>query len=186
MKSVLILITTTILIFSCNEGTKQQSNSPQDTIGAETDDIVAEKRDTVNNPQLVKAGIGDSIFLTAENGKPVGPKIKYMPEWSAFGWFTAADWVEWDIEVNKPGEYEAYLEWSVSDEDAGKEFIMETKDGQLTGVVKPSGSWETFKNENIGKINLSAGRQKIIFRSKTKFEKGALLDLRQIKLVAGK
>jgi hypothetical protein len=79
-----------------------------------------------------------------------------------------------------------HLEWSVSNEEAGKEFLLEAKDDQLTGVVGQSGSWETYKKENVGKIKLSGGSQKIIFRSKTKFDKGALLDLRQIKLVAVK
>ena len=53
----------------------------------------------------------------------------------------------------------------------------------MTGVVGQSGSWETFKNENVGMIKLSGDNQKLVFRSKTKFDKGALLDLRQIKLV---
>jgi len=61
---------------------------------------------------------------------------------------------------------------------------LESKDKQLTGVVGKTGSWETFKNENISKIKLSEGAQKIIFRSKTQANTGALLDLRQIKLVA--
>ena len=43
-----------------------------------------------------------------------------MPEWKAFGWFTAADKVEWDIETARKGKYEVYLDWSVSDEEAGK------------------------------------------------------------------
>lgn len=186
MRNILLLIVTTSLIFSCNEETKQQSTSSQDTIPAMADSKAIGEIDTVNNPRLVKADIDGSILLTAENGKAVGPEIKYMPEWRAFGWFTANDKVEWEVETDKPKEYEVFLEWSVSDEEAGKEFIIETKDGQLTGIIKPSGSWETYKNENIGKINLLEGRHKIVFRSKTKFEKGGLLDLRQIKLVADK
>ncbi|MBS1737906.1 MAG: hypothetical protein JST21_00335 [Bacteroidetes bacterium] len=186
MRKIFLLIVSTNLIFSCNEEAKQPSTPSQDTIQAMTDTKATVESDTVNNPRLVKAETDGSILLTAENGKAVGPEIKYMPEWRAFGWFTANDKVEWEVETDKPKEYEVYLEWSVSDEEAGKEFIIETKDGQLTGIVKPSGSWETYKNEKIGKINLSEGLQKIVFKSKTKFEKGGLLDLRQIKLVAGK
>ncbi len=186
MKYIFILVITTWVIFSCNEQANQPSNSSEDTPQAIDENKVAEKSDTINEPRLVKAGIDGSVLLTAENGKAIGPEIKYMPEWRAFGWFTANDRVEWEIETHNPKEYDVYLEWAVSDEEAGKEFILETNNGQLTGIVKPSGSWETFKSERIGKINLSEGRQKIIFRSKTKFEKGALLDLRQLKLVAGK
>ncbi|MGZ5135772.1 MAG: hypothetical protein ACXWCG_11500, partial [Flavitalea sp.] len=110
-------------------------------------------------------------------------EIKYMPEWKAFGWFTAADLVEWDIEGMKKGKYDVYLEWSVSDEEAGKPFVLKAGNQQLKGKVGQTGSWEKFKSEKIGTIQLGAGRQKLIFRPATAFEKGALLDLREIKLV---
>ncbi|MBS1576869.1 MAG: hypothetical protein JST09_16350 [Bacteroidetes bacterium] len=181
-----LLVVATCLIFSCNDEAKQPSTPSENNTQGMTGSKVIGISDTVINPRLVLADADDSILLTAENGKATGSEIKYMPEWRAFGWFTANDKVEWEVETDKPKEYEVYLEWSVSDEDAGKEFIIETKGGQLTGIVKPSGSWETYKNENIGKINLLEGHRKITFRSKTKFEKGGLLDLRQIKLAAGK
>lgn len=141
------------------------------------------KSDTINNPQLVREGDG-SIRLTAENGKGIGPEIKYMPEWRAFGWFTAADRVEWDVSVKRAGEFEAYLSWSVSDEEAGKPFILEAGDQQITGQAGKSGSWEIFKTEKIGRFKLKKGTQKVVFRPGSVFgEGGALLDLREIKLV---
>lgn len=171
------------LIFSCNTDTKSNADTPnQDTTQTKAEKSIV-TADTVNKPALVTAQADGSLLLTAENGKPIGPEIKYMPEWRAFGWFTAADKVEWDVDVINPGEYEVHLEWSVSDEEAGKEFLLEAKDSRLTGVVGKSGSWETYKNSNVGKIKLSGGNQKIVFRSNTKFSEGALLDLRQVKLV---
>ena len=174
------------LLFSCNAETKKNIDAaePNTVQGPAEKNVMT--ADTVNKPELVTAQADGSLLLTAENGKPIGPEIKYMPEWRAFGWFTAADRVEWDVDASHAGEYEVHLEWSVSNEEAGKEFLLEAKDNQLSGVVGQSGSWETFKNENVGKIKLSGGNQKIVFKSKTKFDKGALLDLRQIKLVAVK
>lgn len=144
--------------------------------------IRAYKADTLNKPELVRSGADGTLRLTARNGKAIGPDIKYMPEWRAFGWFTAADRIEWDVDVAKAGEYEALLEWSVSDEEAGKEFLLETRDQKLTGTVAPSGSWETFKTEKVGSIKLEAGRQKIVFRSDKYFDKGAILDFRELRL----
>ena len=174
------------LFFSCSTDTKKNVDAPdQDTVqGPARKNLMT--ADTINKPELVTAQADGSLLLTAENGKPIGPEIKYMPEWKAFGWFTAADRVEWDVYVIQAGEYEVHLEWSVSNEEAGKEFLLEAKDSRLTGVVGQSGSWETYKNEKVGKIKLSADNQKIVFKSNTKFDKGALLDLRQIKLVAVK
>jgi hypothetical protein len=44
------------------------------------------KVETASTPEVV--------HLTAENGKPLGPEIKYMPEWKAFGWLKAKYSVE--------------------------------------------------------------------------------------------
>jgi hypothetical protein len=132
------------------------------------------KVETASTPEVV--------HLTAENGKPLGPEIKYMPEWKAFGWFTAKDSVEWEADIPAAGEYNVQMEWSVSDEDAGKEFILIADKDQLTGIVDKSGSWETYKTKDVGSINLEQGKQKFIFRSNTKFDEGAILDLRSLKL----
>lgn len=123
------------------------------------------------------------ISLTAENGKPIGPDIKYMKEWKAFGWFTAKDRVEWEADVEKAGEYDVFMEWSVDDKEAGKKFLLETKNDQLIGEVGKTGSWETYKSDKIGTVKLEKGNQKIIFRSNEDFKEGALLDLRQLRLV---
>lgn len=142
--------------------------------------------DTINAPRIVSSGSDGSLLLTAETGKGLGPAIKYMPEWKAFGWFTSEDSVVWDIDVKNGGQYEVELEWSVDDGEAGKEFLLRTAKNQLTGKVGKSGSWETFKKTNIGEINLDAGPQQIVFKSNQSFSKdSALLDLRSLKLVKG-
>ncbi len=141
------------------------------------------KGDTVNHPEVVRSGSDGILRLRAEVGRGIGPAIKYMPEWKAFGWFTAADRVEWEIERGKDKKYEVYLEWSVSDEEAGKPFVLEVGNQQLKGRVGRTGSWEIFKTEKIGTLQLPAGRQKIVFKPAATFDKGALLDLREVKLV---
>ena len=142
-----------------------------------------ELKDTINHPEMVRPEVNGVLRLRAEVGRAIGPEIKYMPEWKAFGWFTAADRVEWDIDANKKGKYDVHLEWSVSDEEAGKQFVLETGNQKLKGTVGKTGSWEKFKIEKIGAIQLVAGTQKIVFKPAVAFEKGALLDLREVKLV---
>jgi len=140
------------------------------------------KIDTTSKPKLVQPETDGTIRLTSQNGKPIGPNIKYMPDWTAYGWFTAADRVEWEVDVEVAGEYNAQLVWSVSNEESGKQFILEAGNQKLIGTIVPSGSWETFKTKNVGSIKLKAGRQKITFKSHTKFDKGAILDFRELKL----
>ena len=140
-------------------------------------------KDTVNHPRPVSASGDGSLHLTAENGKAVGPEIKYMPEWNAFGWFTAKDRVEWEVNVPKAGIYDVEMEWSVDDKEAGKEFYLEAGKVVMTGTVGKTGSWETFSIEKVGQIILPEGKQFLVFRSKTDFNEGALLDLRALKLI---
>src|SRR5690606_28799689 len=116
-------------------------------------------------------------------GHGIGPDIEYMPEWKAFGWFRSDDKVEWQVDITQIGEYEVWLEWSVSDEEAGKPFVLEVEGDSLTGNVQRSGSWESFKKEIIGTIQLESGKQKVVFRSASTFGNDhALLDLRAIVL----
>ncbi len=136
-----------------------------------------------NHPQVVKGEAGHSIDLSAETSRAIGPEIKYMPEWKAFGWFTEADRMEWDVEVINKGKYDVYLDWSVSDEEAGKPFIFEAGKQRISGKIGKSGSWFTYRFEKIGRISLSAGRNTLIFKADPKSSKGALLDLRKIRLV---
>src|SRR5690606_13895722 len=42
----------------------------------------------VSKPEVVKSAPGGQLLLPAQAGEGIGPKIKYMPEWAAFGWFT--------------------------------------------------------------------------------------------------
>lgn len=140
-------------------------------------------RPSINHPEVVRPGVGGVIQLKAEVARAFGPEIKYMQEWKAFGWFTEADRTEWDVDVNDKGKFDVYLNWSVSDEAAGKPFILDAGDQQIRGIVGRTGSWFTYRNEKIGSIRLSAGTHKMVFRADKQSAKGALLDLRSLKLV---
>ena len=139
--------------------------------------------DAAPNPSLVRVEKKGTLRLSAEKGKAIGPEIKYRPEWRAYGWFTAADRVEWQVQVPESGPYEVSIEYSVDNLEAGKQFILFSSTANLKGIVARSGSWETYKLVKVGSIKLSKGIQKITFKSHTKFAKGAILDLREIRLV---
>jgi hypothetical protein len=137
---------------------------------------------TAPQPSLVRVEKNGTLRLSAEKGKAIGPEIKYMPEWRAYGWFTVADRVEWQVTLPETGMYEVSIEYSVDNLEAGKQFILFSSTANLKGIVARSGSWETYKLAKVGTINLKKGIQKITFKSQTKFAKGAILDLREIRL----
>jgi hypothetical protein len=142
------------------------------------------RRDTVNQLKLVQPAADGTINLIAESAEAVGPEIKFMREWKAFGWFTTLDRAEWDVDVAKKGRYDVYLEWAVSDADAGKSYLFKAGDKKIKGKLGKTGSWFTYRNEKIGTISLLPGRQKMVFQSNSSSEKGAMLDLRHLTLKA--
>ena len=87
------------------------------------------------------------------------------------------------MDVEKTGKYDVYLEWSVSDKEAGKSVVFEAGSKKVKGKVGKTGSWFTYETQKIGTIHLSAGQQKMVFKSNSKSEKGSMLDLREVKLV---
>ncbi len=155
--------------------------APVGTIGKYVADKRAMHLDQINIPQITRKG-KDRIVLEAINGKGEGPEIKYMPEWKAFGWFTENDRVVWDVEIATTGLYDVYLEWSVDDEEAGKEFALKVGDAEKIGTVKKSGSWETFKEELVFQIELEKGYNQVVVEPKSKFGSGALFDLKSVTL----
>lgn len=121
-----------------------------------------------------------SLLLRSEYGRPIGPKIKYMPKLRVYGYFTAEDRVEWDVEVGKTGMYEVYMEWAISDEEAGKKYVFTAGDEEVKGSIASTGSFYTHKTEKVGSIDLKYGRQKMDFKAASNFERGELVDLRGI------
>jgi hypothetical protein len=140
-------------------------------------------RDSVNHQELIKKESDDSYHLTAAHAQAIGPKIKYMPEWKAFGWFTTEDRAEWNVEVERAAKYDVYLEWAVSDHEAGKSVVFEAGNKKIKGKVGKTGSWFTYRTQKLGTVHLSAGMQKMVFKSNSKSQKGSMLDLREVKLV---
>jgi neutral ceramidase len=141
------------------------------------------ERDTLNHQVLIESNKDGVFHLTAALAQAVGPAIKYMPEWGAFGWFTTEDQVEWTVNLEKTGKYEVFLKWSVSDDEAGKSFVLESGNKKVKGRVGKTGSWFTYSKRKVGVINLSAGQQKMVFKSNAKSEKGAMLDLAEVTLI---
>ena len=139
---------------------------------------------TVERALVLRHGSDGRFTLPARRGHDIGPSISFMPQWNSFGKFGSDDRVEWHVDVAKGGEYEVWLEWSVSDAEAGKPFVLEVKGDTLAGKVQKTGSLETFKNEMIGHIRLKSGEQDVVFRPGSKFgEDHELLDLREITFV---
>lgn len=151
---------------------------------AKTMDVKDSVQDSTHKPQLIIPDEQGRLNLWARHGYPLGERIKYMPEWDAYGYFNELGRAEWDVDVRKAGRYDVLLEWSAEGDVVGNPYIFEIKGGRkISGKVADTGSWEVFKTEKIGEIRLRVGKQRIVFRPDPKLKKGGMLDLRVLKLV---
>lgn len=141
------------------------------------------ERPAVNRREVVQKDDDGSYRLVSWLAGTAGERIKYMPEWKAFGWFDAKDQALWKANIEKAGKYDVYIEYSVSDKEAGKTFALQYGNKKLKGKTDKTGSWFTYKTKKIGTIRLSAGELDFTLGSGSGKESGSVFDLREVKLV---
>lgn len=132
----------------------------------------------------ISPGKGGVVELRASRCRLDGERIEYMPDYDAIGWWTyERDRAQWTLVLDRPGKYRVEWEYSVSPEAAGNAWMIEIGGKEvLSGTVASTGSWETFKTEPLGTVDLPAADNHVVVRSKG-VVKGALLDLRVVRFV---
>jgi putative membrane-bound dehydrogenase-like protein len=140
-----------------------------------------------NRPETVAAAPDGSLLLTAKNAEIYGKTLVFEPQHENLGyWSSDDDHAIWTVEVPKTGVYTVMLDWACPNQSAGKTFALQAGAGLLSGKVAGTGGWENYKQEKIGTIVLTAGRQRVTFKPAVKLYSSAMLDLRSIKLVPAK
>lgn len=136
-----------------------------------------------NKPELVRPAGDGSLLLSAATCEIYGPTIVLEKKYGNLGYWTSTDdRAVWTIEVTKPGRYAVWLDWACPPDMAGKKFLLQAGVNQMTGTVKSTGSWDTYRQAKVGEIVLAAGRQQVTFRSAGRIFH-PLIDLKSVKLV---
>ncbi|MCF3108764.1 hypothetical protein LL912_08235 [Niabella sp. CC-SYL272] len=142
-----------------------------------------DQRPATNKLQPVQKEEDGSYNLSSWLAGTEGSRIKYMPEWKAFGWFDAKDKAIWNVNIAKTGRYDVYLEWSVSDANAGKTFEVTAGAKRIKSKVDKTGSWFTYRTKKIGSLQFLKGITSIVLQSGASNEKGSMFDVRALRLV---
>jgi putative heme-binding domain-containing protein len=136
-----------------------------------------------NKPELVPAAEDGSLVLLATNCEIYGPTLVLEKQYGNLGyWNNQDDQAVWTIKVAKAGRYAVWLDWACDEESAGKKFLVQAGPNQLTGKVPSTGSWDVYKQANVGEILLPAGQQRLTFGAAGRIF-NSLIDLKSIKLV---
>lgn len=99
-------------------------------------------------------------------------------------WQDREDYVTWKLEVPAAaaGRYRVQVNYSSEARGEGSAFTVGLEGGlKAAGLAKPTGSWHTFQNLDLGEIQIPAGNKTLEVRI-TRLPQGAAMNLHQIRL----
>jgi putative heme-binding domain-containing protein len=135
-----------------------------------------------NHPAVVTPASDGSLLLTAKLSEVYGSTLVLEKTYGNLGWWSSEDdHAIWTVEVPKAGKYEVWLDYACEDKSSGNRWVLTAGTERLTGVVGGTGTWDTYKQLEVGELTLTEGRQRLVFRSVGKVA-GALIDLRMVRL----
>jgi hypothetical protein len=131
---------------------------------------------------VIKSSTDGSLSLTAAAGLGIGPEVRYMPEWAAFGCLTGKDRLEWPVEVAAAGVYEVQITAAANQEQASQALTLEVGQAKLAAKVPVTGGVDKYESTSLGTIELTAGAQQVVLAGGDGSDR-ELLNVREIKLV---
>jgi hypothetical protein len=131
----------------------------------------------------VTPATGD-IRLQAKDARVHAETMQYEPEpyKNVLGyWTSGADWAEWEFDVPAAGRYEVEVQQGCGRGSGGAEVAVEVGGATLTFTVEDTGHFQRMICRTIGEVELSAGRQTLAVKPRTK-PGVAVMDLRRVVL----
>jgi putative heme-binding domain-containing protein len=143
------------------------------------------KRFPGNEPRTVALD-GESVDgetpLTASTARVFGPGLVFEPEGQNLGyWASEDDYAQWEVEVARPGRFEAWLEAACPPEHAWQEVVLSAGSAEVTGRVPDTRAWGDYHRRFMGTLDLPAGRSTVTVRSAGPV-RDYLMDLRALHL----
>jgi putative membrane-bound dehydrogenase-like protein len=97
-------------------------------------------------------------------------------------WHSEHDHVVWKVRLEKPAEFDVYLDYACADDSAGNRLVIDGIDPPIHLKVAGTGGWDHYSLIKLGTVKLAAGAGRITVRPDGAV-KAALLDLRTLYLV---
>lgn len=138
-----------------------------------------------NEPALVKPEADGKLLLKAAQASIHGPTLVFEAKYQNLGfWQSEDDYAAWSVEVPRAGKYRVTLDYACDESTAGDRFTLTIGDQLLSGKVASTGTWDDYREVDMGEVELRAGTHEAVFRSLGGI-RSALLDLRTIRLAPG-
>jgi alpha-L-fucosidase len=94
-----------------------------------------------------------SIRLDATDAKIIGQTAQLEGENIGY-WTEAKDYVQWKVNVTKPGAFTVNLDYACEPGSEGSEYEIIAGEQKLTGKIASTGSWRRFRSVRVGTLNL--------------------------------
>jgi lysophospholipase L1-like esterase len=137
-------------------------------------------------PAVSRPGPDGVITLSARDAiVHGGDKLQFEPltHKNTVGyWVNPSEYAEWSYELDQPGEFEVEILQGCGGH-AGSDVELGFKDGTVPFVVEETGHFQNFVWRKIGKIALKESGVRVMSLKCKKLAKGAVMDMRQIRLV---
>jgi lysophospholipase L1-like esterase len=130
---------------------------------------------------------GQEILLPASKAIVHGETLRYEPQTNknCLGYWTKPDdWAEWKVEVIRPGVYDLEVWQGCGKGNGGSDVRVEIADQNFDFVVDETGHFQSFIPRKLGRVHFwKAGEFTLTVKPQNK-KAAAVMDIRQIKLIA--
>jgi len=135
-----------------------------------------------NEPRTAPVRDDGSIRCFAVHAQIFGPTLVFESRHANLGaWQGLGDRAVWQLQPQRAGKYRVAIDYACDNSTAGNSFLISVGEETLSGQVEATGSWDNYRRQTVGVVNLSTGESQLVFRSAGPIQ-GFLLDLRTIYL----
>lgn len=145
----------------------------------------ADEKDNDKEKKPVQQAADGTVSLHAREATIHGTTVRYEPQpnKNTIGYWTKVeDWVSWDFEIAKPGQFKVEILQGCGKGSGGSEVEFAVGEQTLKVTVKDTGGFQNFENREIGELKLEKP-VRYTLKVKPKTKPGvAVMDLREVKL----
>jgi putative heme-binding domain-containing protein len=136
-----------------------------------------------NEPKVVlPEALRGEFWLLAANAEIYGKTLVFEPQYRNLGWWQSGDdHAIWSLEVSQPGKYAVSLDYACDNSAAGQTVAVEIAGQRFLAKVTGTGNWDTYRQLQLGQVQLAAGRQQLVVRPDGLLH-GPLIDLKSVRL----
>jgi mono/diheme cytochrome c family protein len=132
---------------------------------------------------VLRPDSGGVLTLPARRANLFGPRPVYSPSLDRLGqWRQPEDAAEWIVEVPSDSTFDVRVLLAAGAASQGKRWVLQSRAGSVTGVVRDTGSFDRFQEMNAGPLTLSKGTHRLLLHPEATAGPG-LGEIRGLRLV---